>query len=200
MNDEQTGQTGQNRHPTTLAIVVAVIGLLVIIAIAIPSFFKPRYKSAQQACIDNLRIIDGGKEQCAMVATLPERPKTPNRLLPTREQALNVGSNLTSGMPEVEAASFLETNGFITTDFGAAGDSLWLTRFCPLSDGTLFCLNISPKNVRADNAWGDGTLEAAYIREESTTNIVVTIELRNQEASRKASEKHEPHNDTGVFR
>jgi hypothetical protein len=58
--------TGQNRHSTTLPIVVAVIGLLVIIAIAIPSFFKPRHKSAQQACIDALRIIDRGKEQQAM--------------------------------------------------------------------------------------------------------------------------------------
>jgi hypothetical protein len=197
MNSEQTGQ---NRHPTTLAIIVAVIGLLVIIAIAIPSFFKPRYKSAQQACIDALRIIDGGKEQCAMVASLPGKPKTPDILLPTREQALNVGSNLTYGMSEAEIASFLETNGFIKTSFGVAGNSFWLTRFCRLSDGTLLCLEISPKNVRADNAWGDGTLETAYIREENTTNIVVTIELRNQEASRKASEKHEPHNDTGVFR
>jgi hypothetical protein len=78
MNGEQTGQ---ERHPTTLAIVVAVIGLLLIIAIAIPSFFKPRFKSAQQACIDNLRIIDAGKEQAAMAYSLSERPKTLDELL-----------------------------------------------------------------------------------------------------------------------
>jgi prepilin-type N-terminal cleavage/methylation domain-containing protein len=48
-----------------IMIVVAIIGLLA--TIAIPSFVKARNTSQQNACINNLRIIDGGKEQCAMV-------------------------------------------------------------------------------------------------------------------------------------
>jgi prepilin-type N-terminal cleavage/methylation domain-containing protein len=53
-----------------IMIVVAIIGLLA--AIAIPSFVKARNTSQQNACINNLRIIDGGKEQCAMVYRLSD--------------------------------------------------------------------------------------------------------------------------------
>ena len=49
-----------------IMIVVAIIGLLA--AIAIPSFVKARNTSQQNACINNLRIIDSGKEQWAMAA------------------------------------------------------------------------------------------------------------------------------------
>ena len=45
---------------------VAIIGLLA--AIAIPSFVKARNTAQQNACINNLRIIDAGKEQWAFVA------------------------------------------------------------------------------------------------------------------------------------
>ena len=51
-----------------IMIVVAIIGLLA--AIAIPSFVKARNTSQQNACINNLRQIDGGKEQWAMAAKL----------------------------------------------------------------------------------------------------------------------------------
>jgi prepilin-type N-terminal cleavage/methylation domain-containing protein len=47
-----------------IMIVVAIIGLLA--AIAIPSFVKARNTSQQNACLNNLRQIDGGKEQAAM--------------------------------------------------------------------------------------------------------------------------------------
>ena len=49
-----------------IMIVVAIIGLLA--AIAIPSFVKARNTSQQNACINNLRQIDSGKEQWAMAA------------------------------------------------------------------------------------------------------------------------------------
>jgi prepilin-type N-terminal cleavage/methylation domain-containing protein len=49
-----------------IMIVVAIIGLLA--AIAIPSFVKARNTSQQNACINNLRQIDAGKEQWAMAA------------------------------------------------------------------------------------------------------------------------------------
>ena len=47
-----------------IMIVVAIIGLLA--AIAIPSFARARTTSRQNACINNLRQIDGGKDQWAI--------------------------------------------------------------------------------------------------------------------------------------
>jgi prepilin-type N-terminal cleavage/methylation domain-containing protein len=56
-----------NRKGFTLVeimIVVAIIGLLA--AIAIPNFLKSRETSRMNACINNLRQIDGAKEQWAI--------------------------------------------------------------------------------------------------------------------------------------
>ena len=47
-----------------IMIVVAIIGLLA--AIAIPNFVKARTTAQQNACINNLRQIDGAKEQWAL--------------------------------------------------------------------------------------------------------------------------------------
>ena len=47
-----------------IMIVVAIIGLLA--AIAIPSFVKARNTAQQNACINNLRQVDSGKEQAAL--------------------------------------------------------------------------------------------------------------------------------------
>ncbi len=47
-----------------IMIVVAIIGLLA--AIAIPAFIKARDTSQQNACMNNLRQIDAGREQAAM--------------------------------------------------------------------------------------------------------------------------------------
>ena len=46
-----------------IMIVVAIIGLLA--AIAIPSFLKARESARRNACINNLRQIDGAKDQYA---------------------------------------------------------------------------------------------------------------------------------------
>lgn len=53
-----------------IMIVVAIIGLLA--AIAIPSFVKARETSQQNACINNLRQIDAGKEQAALAYKLSQ--------------------------------------------------------------------------------------------------------------------------------
>jgi Tfp pilus assembly protein PilE len=45
---------------------LSVIGLLA--AIAIPSFMKERTQSQQNACINNLRQIEAGKEQWALAS------------------------------------------------------------------------------------------------------------------------------------
>ncbi|HEV8541465.1 MAG TPA: type II secretion system protein [Verrucomicrobiae bacterium] len=47
-----------------IMIVVAIIGLLA--AIAIPNFVKARGTAQRNACISNLRQIDGAKEQWAL--------------------------------------------------------------------------------------------------------------------------------------
>src|SRR5688500_11084127 len=47
-----------------IMIVVAIIGLLA--AIAIPNFIKARKTAQKNACIENLRQIDGAKEQWAL--------------------------------------------------------------------------------------------------------------------------------------
>jgi len=47
-----------------IMIVVAIIGLLA--AIAIPNFIRARTTSQQNACINNLRQIDGGIQQWAL--------------------------------------------------------------------------------------------------------------------------------------
>ena len=49
-----------------IMIVVAIIGLLA--AIAIPNFVRSRQTSQQNACINNLRLIDGAKQQWALEA------------------------------------------------------------------------------------------------------------------------------------
>jgi len=52
-----------------IMIVVAIIGLLA--AIAIPNFVKARVTAQKNACIDNLRQIDGAKQQWAMEMRQP---------------------------------------------------------------------------------------------------------------------------------
>ena len=52
-----------------IMIVVAIIGLLA--AIAIPNFVKARTTSQMNACINNLRQIDGAKQQWALEMKQP---------------------------------------------------------------------------------------------------------------------------------
>ncbi|HBA85862.1 MAG TPA: prepilin-type cleavage/methylation domain-containing protein [Verrucomicrobia bacterium] len=47
-----------------IMIVVAIIGLLA--AIAIPSFLRARQSTQTNTCINNLRLVDAGKDQWAL--------------------------------------------------------------------------------------------------------------------------------------
>lgn len=53
-----------------IMIVVAIIGLLA--AIAIPNFIRARTKSQENACINNLRQMDGAVQQFALEGKLAE--------------------------------------------------------------------------------------------------------------------------------
>jgi prepilin-type N-terminal cleavage/methylation domain-containing protein len=57
-----------------IMIVVAIIGLLA--AIAIPNFVKARTSAQKNACIANLRQLEGAKESWALVNKKPEGAST----------------------------------------------------------------------------------------------------------------------------
>lgn len=57
-----------------IMIVVAIIGLLA--AIAIPNFVKARTTAQKNACINNLRQIDGAKEQYMLEQSTTTPPAT----------------------------------------------------------------------------------------------------------------------------
>jgi prepilin-type N-terminal cleavage/methylation domain-containing protein len=65
-----------------IMIVVAIIGLLA--AIAIPNFVRARTTSQKNACINNLRQIDGAKQQWALEnkKTSADSPPTSTSLTP----------------------------------------------------------------------------------------------------------------------
>ena len=74
------GNSSQGYASTALLAPVAVVGMLS--AIAIPNFVKARATSQQNACINNLRQIDGAKNQWA----LEKGKKTGD--VPTKEDLL----------------------------------------------------------------------------------------------------------------
>ena len=60
----------QNFTLVEIMIVVAIIGLLA--TIAIPSFVSARNTSRKNGCINNLRVIDGAKQQWAIFSDAAE--------------------------------------------------------------------------------------------------------------------------------
>ena len=57
-----------------IMIVVAIIGLLA--AIAVPNFVQARTTSRSNACINNLRLIEAGKEQWALATNASDTAAT----------------------------------------------------------------------------------------------------------------------------
>ena len=96
-----------------IMIVVAIIGLLA--AIAIPSFVKARNTSQQNACINNLRQIDSGKEQWAMAQS-----KNDGTAVVTTEVDAYIKGNTTPNCP----SSGTYTYGTVGTDPDCDSDAV----------------------------------------------------------------------------
>lgn len=89
-----------------IMIVVAIIGLLA--AIAIPNFVRARSTSQKNACINNLRQIDGAKQQYAL-----ENKKTSADSAPTSTQLMPyLGRGSTGNWPTEPAGGSYTVNGY----------------------------------------------------------------------------------------
>jgi prepilin-type N-terminal cleavage/methylation domain-containing protein len=91
-----------------IMIVVAIIGLLA--AIAIPNFVKARQTSQTNACINNLRQIDGAVQQLLL--------ETPGATI----DATTVGEYIKGGIPECPATG---------TAYSTFGDGIATSPVCP---------------------------------------------------------------------
>ena len=88
-----------------IMIVVAIIGLLA--AIAIPNFVRARTTSQQNACINNLRQLDGAKQQWALEKKAPQTG-TPN--LSDIQPYLGRGTNGTAPTCPADSQSTFATS------------------------------------------------------------------------------------------
>ncbi len=88
-----------------IMIVVAIIGLLA--AIAIPNFVKARTTAQKNACINNLRQIDGAKEQWAL-----EQKKSAGTATTGSETAIN--DYIKGGAPKCPAGGAYTYNNVDT--------------------------------------------------------------------------------------
>jgi prepilin-type N-terminal cleavage/methylation domain-containing protein len=79
-----------------IMIVVAIIGLLA--AIAIPNFVRARTTSQKNACINNLRQLDGAKAQWAL-----ENSKTSSATPVSTDVAPYLGRGASGAMPRCPA-------------------------------------------------------------------------------------------------
>ena len=84
-----------------IMIVVAIIGLLA--AIAIPNFIRARSTSQQNACINNLRMIDAAKQQWAL-ETGQAANATANAAAITPYLGRGAGGSLTSVYCPIDTA------------------------------------------------------------------------------------------------
>jgi prepilin-type N-terminal cleavage/methylation domain-containing protein len=75
-----------------IMIVVAIIGLLA--AIAIPNFIRARQKSQQNACINNLRQIDGAINEWALENGQASGATVANVMVISAYVKLNVSSSV----------------------------------------------------------------------------------------------------------
>jgi prepilin-type N-terminal cleavage/methylation domain-containing protein len=88
-----------------IMIVVAIIGLLA--AIAIPNFVRARQTSQMNACINNLRLIDGAKQQWAL-----ENKKGSTDTPVDTELQVYLGRGANGQLPSCPAQGLTDAAGF----------------------------------------------------------------------------------------
>ena len=59
-----------NRAFTLIEIMVVILIIAIVVAISIPSFMQSRAVSRRTSCLENLRVVESAKEQCAMAKNL----------------------------------------------------------------------------------------------------------------------------------
>lgn len=84
----------------------------------------------------------------------------------SREQAIMVAPRLHLGMQEEKAMKYLKSSGFDRPL--KMGCSHGWTCFYRLADGSSLGLDIAPVRARADGAWRNGLLRAAYIQKDGS--------------------------------
>src|SRR5687768_15577903 len=90
-------------------IVVAIIGLLA--AIAIPNFVKARGTAQKNGCINNLRQIDGAKEQWALETRAAETAAcTEADVVPYLKNGVNIACPAGGAAAATFAASYTVNN------------------------------------------------------------------------------------------
>lgn len=76
-------------------------------------------------------------------------------------QAVKLASQLKIGMQEEVAKEYFRTNG-LQWSIGDGSSFGWFDNF-RLTNGCNLILDIKPKTIRADGAWKDGLLQAAFV-------------------------------------
>jgi type II secretory pathway pseudopilin PulG len=71
-----------NQHPAKLFLAGAIVPVSALASIAIPNFVKARQTAQKNACINNLRQIDGAAQQWAL------ENKKSETTIPTRKELL----------------------------------------------------------------------------------------------------------------
>jgi prepilin-type N-terminal cleavage/methylation domain-containing protein len=111
-----------------IMIVVAIIGLLA--AIAIPNFVRARTQSQKNACINNLRQIDGAVQQWALETKQNDTASMPDGtvILPYLKSQVTcpAGGSAATFLTSYPATALKVTDKPICA-FGGAGGSLTIT-------------------------------------------------------------------------
>jgi len=107
----------------------------------------------------------------ALVSFAEAQTMTTNQV--TEAEAIKLASHLRAGMREEAATTFLERRG-LKTDM-SFGDSFGWYHCFSLSNKCSLILDIKPKRFRPDGAWADGLVQKAFIQQNGTNKISISL-------------------------